>query len=341
MKRLRSVPSRDCAASPELRLAATPIVRAALLEDVGRGGDLTTEAIVEPESPSDARESSRVSGGIVAGLDVAMLAFRLLDETRRVVEAASATASASSRRPSWRRSTERARAILTGERTALNCSRDSRGIATATRALVDLVAGTRAKIADTRKTTPGLRALERYAVACGGGANHRFGLDDGVLIKDNHLALAGSIHAAVAAARAASRPHGEDRGRSRNARAAARSARRTDRRRAARQHDAGAAARKRLRSSTGASITEASGGVTNANVAEIARTGVDVISVGRLTHSAPALDLSLRNRSALELSSAKATIAPTADDEERDHVARDARQRDDAIFSRRPRSVTA
>jgi len=291
MKPSPSVPSRDFGASPEaLTLAAEPIVRAALLEDVGRGGDLTTEAIVEPNRAASARIVARTAG-VVAGLNIAMLAFRILDERVGVailagdgerVEAAGVVAELEGS----------ARAILTAERTALNLLSRLSGIATATRALVDRVAGTRAKIADTRKTTPGLRVLERYAVACGGGANHRFGLDDGVLIKDNHLALAGSIHAAVAAARA---------------RAGHMVKVEIEVDTLEQLHEAlqepidavlldnmsPAMLAEAVRAVDGRVIVEASGRVNESNVLEIARTGVDVISVGGLTHSAPALDLSL------------------------------------------------
>ncbi|MBV8530862.1 MAG: carboxylating nicotinate-nucleotide diphosphorylase, partial [Candidatus Eremiobacteraeota bacterium] len=181
-------------------LVAEAIVRAALLEDIGRGGDITTDAIVGRDRIARARIVARADG-IVAGLPVAALAFTLLDseveidaridEGERIAPDEIAADIVGS-----------ARAILTGERTALNLLCRLSGIASATRELVDIVAETRARIIDTRKTTPGLRALEKYAVACGGGSNHRFGLDDAVLIKDNHLAVAGSIHAAVAAARA-------------------------------------------------------------------------------------------------------------------------------------------
>ncbi len=185
-----------------------------------------------------------------------------------------------------------ARAILTGERTALNVLGRLSGIATATRRLVDLVAGTRARIADTRKTTPGLRALERYAVACGGGSNHRFGLDDAVLIKDNHLAIAGSVHGAVAAVRervghmVKVEIEVDTLDQLREALAEPIDAVLLDNMSPAQLAEA-------VRIVDGRVVTEASGGVTESNVAEIARTGVDVISVGALTHSAPALDVSL------------------------------------------------
>ncbi|HET6276196.1 MAG TPA: carboxylating nicotinate-nucleotide diphosphorylase [Candidatus Cybelea sp.] len=288
MKPLRNALSRDYAASPEL--AAEPIVRAALLEDVGRGGDLTTEAIVAPERRATAKIVAR-QGGIVAGLPVALIAFRLLDDAVQSsvcvgegerVEPGAVVAEISAR----------ARAILTGERTALNLLSRLSGIATATRTLVDLVAGTRAKIADTRKTTPGLRALERYAVARGGGSNHRFGLDDAVLIKDNHLALVGSVRAAIAGARARVghtikiEVEVENVAQLREALEEPIDAVLLDNMTPGQLTEAVRIVDKRV-------ITEASGGVTQANVAEIARTGVDVISVGWITHSAPALDFSL------------------------------------------------
>ncbi|HEY1869047.1 MAG TPA: carboxylating nicotinate-nucleotide diphosphorylase [Candidatus Cybelea sp.] len=288
MKLSRSAPLHGYAASPEL--IAESIVRAALLEDLGRGGDLTTDAIVDPQRRATARIVARRSG-IVAGLPFATLAFRLLDENVAIaaqtgegerVEAGGSVAEIDGR----------ARAILTGERTALNILSRLSGIATATRKLVDLVAGTHAKIADTRKTTPGLRALERYAVACGGGMNHRFGLDDAILIKDNHLALAGSVRAAIAATRARAghtikiEVEVENVAQLREALEQPIDAVLLDNMTPAQLVEA-------VRIVDGRVVTEASGGVTEHNVAEIARTGVDVISIGALTHSAPAMDFSL------------------------------------------------
>ncbi|HEY6325318.1 MAG TPA: carboxylating nicotinate-nucleotide diphosphorylase [Candidatus Cybelea sp.] len=288
MKPSPSVPLRDFAAS--LEILSEPIVRAALLEDIGRGGDLTTEAIVESNREATAQIVAR-TGGILAGVSVAVLAFRLLEERIEVailtgdgerVEAGGVVAEI----------TGSARAILTAERTALNFLSHLSGIATATRTLVDLVAGTRAQIADTRKTTPGLRALERYAVACGGGTNHRFGLDDGILIKDNHLALAGSIRAAVAAARARAghmvkvEIEVDTLEQLEEALAEPIDAVLLDNMEPAMLADA-------VRLVDGRVVVEASGGVDESKVRAIARTGVDVISVGRLTHSAPALDVSL------------------------------------------------
>jgi nicotinate-nucleotide pyrophosphorylase (carboxylating) len=288
MKPLPSVPSRDFAASPEL--VVEPIVRAALLEDIGRGRDLTTDAIVEPQRVAKAQIAAR-TGGVVAGIDIALLAFRLLDERVRAdvhsrdgqrVDPGDVVADIEGS----------ARAILTGERTALNFLCRLSGIATATRTLVELVSGTGAKIADTRKTTPGLRSLERYAVACGGGTNHRFGLDDGVLIKDNHLVLAGSIRAAVAAARARVghmvkvEVEVDTLEQLEEALVEPIDAVLLDNMTAEQLTEGVRLVGRRV-------LTEASGGVTRENVAAIARSGVDLISVGWLTHSAPALDFGL------------------------------------------------
>ena len=279
---------RDRAAS--LKLVAEPIVRRALVEDLGRGGDLTTDAIVEADRTATARIVAR-RGGVVAGLTLGSLAFSLLDD-RVVVDARIDDGDRIEPGAVVAELFGPARAILTGERTALNLLAPLSGIATATRSLVDLVATTHVKIADTRKTTPGLRALERYAVACGGGTNHRFGLDDGVLIKDNHLIVAGSIHAAVAAARAAVghmvkiEVEVDTLEQLREALDEPIDAVLLDNMTVPELTQAVRIVGRRV-------ITEASGGVSAENILEVARTGVDVISVGWLTHSAPALDLSL------------------------------------------------
>jgi nicotinate-nucleotide pyrophosphorylase (carboxylating) len=285
---LLSARLRDRAAS--LKLVAEPIVRRALVEDLGRGGDLTTDAIVEADRTATARIVAR-RGGVVAGLTLGSLAFSLLDD-RVVVDARIDDGDRIEPGAVVAELFGPARAILTGERTALNLLAPLSGIATATRSLVDLVATTHAKIADTRKTTPGLRALERYAVACGGGTNHRFGLDDGVLIKDNHLIVAGSIHAAVAAARAAVghmvkiEVEVDTLEQLREALDEPIDAVLLDNMTVPELTQAVRIVGRRV-------ITEASGGVSAENILEVARTGVDVISVGWLTHSAPALDLSL------------------------------------------------
>ncbi len=272
------------------RLVVEPLVRAALLEDIGHGNDLTTDATVPFELTARARIVAR-RPGIVAGLGVAMLAFRLLDQSIRV-DAAIADGEPVRAGDCVAEIHGRARAILTGERTALNFLCRLSGIATATRALVDMVAGTRARVADTRKTTPGLRALEKYAVRCGGGVNHRFGLDDAVLVKDNHLALTGSVGDAVAAVRA----------RIGHAVKVEVEVDTLEQLREALEEPIDAVlldnmTPERLAQAVqlvnGRVLTEASGGVSPESIRAIADSGVDLISVGWLTHSAPALDLSL------------------------------------------------
>ena len=184
-----------------------------------------------------------------------------------------------------------ARSVLTGERLALNLIGRLSGIATLTRRYVDAVEGTGATILDTRKTTPGLRALEKRAVATGGAQNHRFGLDDGVLVKDNHLRLTGGIAAAVAALRDATDL--PDRGGGRHAGSGARGSRSGRRHDPARQHVTLDELREAVAIVAGRAKLEASGGVTLDTVRAIAETGVDFISVGALTHSARSLDVSL------------------------------------------------
>jgi nicotinate-nucleotide pyrophosphorylase (carboxylating) len=276
--------------SPLPAIMLEPLARAALLEDLGRAGDITTDAIV----PAGARATTVLAArqsGVVAGLDLAALVFRLIDPAIEVScqkrdgdEVAPGDVIASIRGP--------ARGILTAERTALNFLSRLSGVATATASLVASVRGHKAHICCTRKTTPGLRAIEKYAVRAGGGANHRFGLDDAVLIKDNHVAIAGGVRAAVKRAQAAvghlvkielevdtlaqleeALSLGVDAVLLDNmtidelTRAVAMTA--------------------------GRAITEASGRVTPASAPAIAATGVDLISVGWLTHGAPILDIGL------------------------------------------------
>lgn len=273
-----------------LAAIAAPLVRAALLEDFGRGGDVTTEAIV----PADGRAHAKIiarTDGVIAGLEIARLAFGSVDEGA-LFEARVGDGDRIAAGQTVATIDAGGRAVLTAERTALNFLGMLSGIATVTRAFVDAVAGTRAHIVDTRKTTPGLRSLQRYAVRCGGGRNHRFGLDDGVLIKDNHLAVAASIHDAVAAVRART-------GHMINVEIEVET---IEQLQAALEEPidavlldnmAPALLREAVVLVDGRVITEASGGITLENVAEIARTGVDLISVGRITRSAPSLDLSL------------------------------------------------
>jgi nicotinate-nucleotide pyrophosphorylase (carboxylating) len=275
---------------PPPALAVEPIVRAALFEDLGRGGDLTSDAIV----PAGLRSSARIvarAPGIIAGLDAATLAFRLLDPQAAItVYAVDGTAVVPNQ--SVAEVAAGARALLAAERTALNVLCHLSGIATLARRLVDLVAGTNARIADTRKTTPGLRVLEKYAVRCGGGTNHRFGLDDAVLIKDNHLAIAGSIREAVAAVRARV-GHMVKVEIEVDTLEQLREALETPVDAVLLDNMTPAQLREAVGIAGGRVLTEASGGVTLETIAEIARSGVDLISVGALTHSAPALDLGL------------------------------------------------
>lgn len=263
-------------------------VRRALLEDLGRAGDVTTDAVVPRDALATGRLVAR-NGLRVAGLDVAALAFRLLDPQVDVrvlrgdgCDAVKGDALASV--------AGKARALLSAERVALNFLGRLSGIATATRAVAAAVAGTQARIASTRKTTPGLRALEKYAVRAGGGSNHRLGLDDAVLIKDNHRALAGGVGEALRRARAAVghmvkiEVEVDTLEELREALEAGADAVLLDNMPLEMLRQAVALAR-------GRAITEASGGITPTNVRAVAETGVELISLGWLTHSAPAADV--------------------------------------------------
>ncbi len=182
------------------RLLVERAVAAALEEDLGLAGDLTSQATLAPDAWAEATLSAREEG-VIAGLDLAAAAFRLVGDgvifeakgaDGDVIEAGGVVALVKGP----------ARLVMSGERVALNFLNHLSGIATLTRTYVDAVAGTGARIADTRKTTPGLRAFEKYAVCCGGGANHRYALSDAILIKDNHIAVSGSVTAAYKAAEA-------------------------------------------------------------------------------------------------------------------------------------------
>jgi nicotinate-nucleotide pyrophosphorylase (carboxylating) len=258
-------------------------VRGWLAEDVAEG-DLTTDSIVDEASACEARVVLK-KPGVVCGLEAAAAVFKVLGARLEPLahdgEIMEPGRVASVEGP--------ARAILTAERTALNVLGRLSGIATLTRSFVDTVEGTGVEILDTRKTTPGLRELEKYAVRCGGGSNHRFGLHDGVLIKDNHLRVVGSIREAVDRARATAVPvevECETIAEVEEALAAGADALLLDNMSPAELRRAVAAAQGRAR-------LEASGGVTLETVREIAETGVDCISIGALTHSAPSLDVSL------------------------------------------------
>ncbi len=271
------------------------VIRRALAEDLGTAGDLSTTASIGAEVRASGRVVAR-QPGCIAGIGAAALvvervaggvAGSAVDVSVEVadgdrVEAGTTLLSV----------TGSARTILTAERTALNLLGHLSGIATATAAAVDVVVATDARIADTRKTTPGLRAVEKYAVRCGGGSNHRFGLHDAVMLKDNHLAAAGSITAAVRAAR------------DRVGHTVTITVEVDRLEQLGEVLDAGAdivlldnmdppMLRSAVEQVDGRAITEASGGITLETVQQVAATGVDVISLGWLTHSAPRLDVAL------------------------------------------------
>jgi nicotinate-nucleotide pyrophosphorylase (carboxylating) len=273
-----------------LRLLIEPIVRAALLEDLGRAGDITTDAIVPAEAPIAAVIAAR-QPGILAGLEAGLLAFALLDPALQV-ERLCAEGSRVEPGQLVARVTGRARPVLAAERTALNLICRLSGVATATSGLVDAIAGTNARIVCTRKTTPGLRILEKEAVRLGGGANHRFGLDDAMLIKDNHIALAGGVGPALERARA-------------HAGHLVKIELEVDTLdQLAEALEIGvdavlldnmdpATLRRAVRMVDGRAVTEASGRITRESAPAIAASGVDLISSGWITHSAPILDLGL------------------------------------------------
>ena len=271
-----------------------PIVRRALEEDLGRAGDLTSDAVLPAGLRAQADVVARRAGRI-AGLDASLAAFRLLDPEIEVMirqgdgeDAEAGTVLATVRGP--------ARTLLSAERTALNLLGRLCGIATATRDLVAVVAPHGAHVVCTRKTTPGLRALEKYAVRAGGGSNHRFGLDDAVLIKDNHVALAGGLRTAVERARAGVghlvkiELEVDSLDQLREALDLGVDVVLLDNMSLDELREA---VRLVHRMEGGKPLTEASGGIRPDTAAAIAATGVDLLSVGWLTHSAPALDVAL------------------------------------------------
>jgi nicotinate-nucleotide pyrophosphorylase (carboxylating) len=273
-----------------MRLLLEPIVRAALFEDLGRAGDITTEAVVPADATVEAVIAAR-QPGVLAGLEAALLAFELLDPALQI-ERRCADGDRISRGETVAHISGRAWGVLAAERTALNLLSRMSGVATATRALADAIAGYKAKIVCTRKTTPGLRVLEKEAVRLGGGANHRFGLDDGMLIKDNHVALAGGVRRALERAR-------------RRAGHLVKIELEVDTLdQLAEALEVGVDAvlldnmtpetlRRAVAMVDGRAVTEASGRITLETAPAIAATGVDLISSGWITHSAPILDLGL------------------------------------------------
>lgn len=279
--------------SPLPAIMLEPLVRAALLEDLGRAGDVTTDAIVPKNLWATTVLSAR-QAGTVAGLDLAMLAFRLIDQNVEMTvhrsdgsEVVQGEIIASVSGP--------ARAILTAERTALNFLCHLSGIATATASVVTAVRGHGAKIVCTRKTTPGLRAIEKYAVRAGGGSNHRFGLDDAILIKDNHIALAGGIRTAIERARSSAghlvkiEVEVDTLAQLEEVLALAPDAVLLD-------NMSVDELRQAVAMVAGRATTEASGRITTAIAPAVAATGIDLISIGWLTHSAPILDIGLDYR---------------------------------------------
>ncbi len=268
----------------------TQIIAMALNEDVGTG-DITTESTIPAEKTAFGKFIAK-ENMTICGLEVAELVFHTVDkdivftshckdgdEIKKGFVIAEVTGSA--------------RNVLTGERTALNLMQRMTGVATRTRAAVECVKGTNAKIADTRKTTPGLRVLEKYAVRMGGGTNHRFNLADGVLIKDNHIAVSGGITKAVKNARA-NIPH-----------TLKIEVEVETREQLLEAIDAGAdiimldnmtneEMTESVKLIAGRALVEASGNMGDKDIAEVAKTGVDIISIGALTHSVKAADISLK-----------------------------------------------
>jgi len=278
------------ALSPLYPILYEEIVRRALDEDLGVAGDITTDAIVSPEATATALILAR-SEGRIAGLDVAAHAFRRLNpQISMEVDLGDGTDAQSGSRLAVIRGP--ARPILSAERTALNFLGRLSGIATATRDIVRTVSAYESKVVCTRKTTPGLRALEKYAVRAGGGANHRFGLDDAVLIKDNHRIIAGGTAEAV------------NRVRIRVGHMVKIEVEVDTLEQLKEALEVGVDAvlldnmsvedlRRAVYMARGKALTEASGGISPRNAAAIAATGVDLISLGWITHSAPTLDVAL------------------------------------------------
>jgi len=266
------------------------VIATALEEDLAGIGDITSESVIPSDAFSVADLVARAPG-VVAGVGVAGDVFGRVDPDIDFEAFASDGASLQAG-DVIARVRGRSRSILTAERTALNLLGRMSGVATATAALVAAVSGTGARITDTRKTMPGLRALDKHAVVAGGGVNHRMGLYDQVMIKDNHIVAAGDIRSAVAAARAAVGPGTkitvEVEGLAQLAELLG-----TGADRVLLDNMDVATLRKAVEIVGGAMETEASGGVTLESVRDIAGSGVDFISVGWITHSAPQLDVAL------------------------------------------------
>jgi len=285
--------------TPAEQSAARALITLALAEDVGERGDVTSAVTISGDAVGAADFVARPAG-VVSGLPVVAMVLEAVDPQLKL-DSAVRDGSPVNAGTVLARVHGPMRSLLTAERTALNFLQRLSGVATLTRRFADAVAGTKAKILDTRKTTPGWRLLEKYAVRCGGGQNHRVGLYDGVLIKDNHLAALGGGQQAVRAAVASARAHGPglpvEVEVDSPALFEAALACRPDMILLDNMDAAAMRACVRRRDDAAPDVLlEASGGVTLSTVAAIAATGVDRISVGALTHSAPALDIALDYR---------------------------------------------
>ncbi|WP_313297701.1 carboxylating nicotinate-nucleotide diphosphorylase [Diaphorobacter sp.] len=267
-----------------------PMVRMALQEDLGRAGDLTTDTIVPADATDELRLVARQEG-VLAGLDLARIAFTLMDP-RMAFDVTCGDGTVLRPGMEIARIRGKSRAILTAERVALNYLCHLSGVATATHSIAQAIAPFGARVTCTRKTMPGLRALQKYAVRVGGGSNHRFGLDDAVLIKDNHIALAGGVEHAVARARAGVghmvkiELEVDTLAQLQVALGLGVDVVLLDNMELDDLRTAVAMAK-------GKAITEASGRITPDTAAAVAATGVDQIAVGWLTHSARVLDIGL------------------------------------------------
>jgi nicotinate-nucleotide pyrophosphorylase (carboxylating) len=279
--------------APLPALMIEPLVRAALLEDLGRAGDLTTDAIIPAEARAKAALAAR-EPGVVAGLDLAVMAFRLVDPELKV-EILKPDGARIAPGDDIAIVSGPARGLLTGERVALNYLGHLSGVASATASIADAIAHTKARIADTRKTIPGLRAVQKHAVRLGGGMNHRFGLDDAVLIKDNHIAVAGGVRPAIDRARAyighlvKIEIEVDTLAQLEEVLAVGVDVVLLD-------NMGPDMLRQAVAMVGGRAITEASGRITPDTAVAIAETGVDLLSAGWLTHSARVLDIGLDYR---------------------------------------------
>lgn len=276
--------------TPLPRLMTEPLIRAALAEDLGHAGDLTTAAVVPASHRSIVQGHARAAG-VIAGLDIVAQVFDLVDPRCRTT---AHVADGDAVEPGQRIFTVEgpSQGILTAERVALNFLCHMSGIATVTNGIVRAIAGSGASIACTRKTAPGLRAVQKYAVRAGGGINHRFGLADGIMIKDNHVAMAGGIRPAIERARIGAghmvkiEVEVDTLDQLREAMAVGVDVVLLD-------NMTPDMLRAAIAIVGGRALTEASGGITPETAAEIAATGVNLISVGWITHSAPILDIGL------------------------------------------------